>query len=353
MKSKRILSLVCCVLMMIAAALCVNKEVFGYDAEPAGEQTATPSDTVSVLPDGTIVVHTRPLTNFGGYAGPVPLDISISNTGVITDITALPNGESPGFFKRAEKLLSSWKGLSAAEAETLKVDAVTGATYSSEAIKANVQAGVRYYLKDADKSKKPFEMPLKMWIAFAVTLIACIVPLLVKNKIYMTVQLIANVVVLGFWCGQFLDYYLMLKYLSTGISLPVGLTAILMLVSAFVYPVFGRPQYYCSHVCPFGSAQILLGKITKHKIKLSAKAVKGLDWFRKILWAALMLLLWCDVLTRWMDYELFQVFLIQSAPTAVIVAAALFLILSVFIPRPYCRFVCPTGSLIKRAENIG
>ncbi|MDE6339966.1 MAG: 4Fe-4S binding protein, partial [Muribaculaceae bacterium] len=172
------------------------------------------------------------------------------------------------------------------------------------------------------------------------------------NKIYITVQLIANVVVLGFWCGQFLDYALMLKYISTGIALPVGLTSIAMLVAAFIYPIFGHPQHYCNHICPLGSAQILMGEILNYKIKIGAKTINALNWFRKILWAVLMLMLWGDVYARWMDLELFQAFMFESAPVGIIIAALVFIALSTVVARPYCRFVCPTGSLFKRAENL-
>ena len=144
----------------------------------------------------------------------------------------------------------------------------------------------------------------------------------------------------------------MLNFISSGVSLPVSLTAVIMLVAAFIYPLFGRPQHYCNHICPLGSAQILAGEICQYKIKIGIKTIKALNWSRKILWAVLMLMLWGEVATEWMDYELFQAFLFDSAPTAIIVIATAFVVLSAVIPRPYCRFVCPTGSLIKCAENI-
>ncbi len=126
-----------------------------------------------------------------------------------------------------------------------------------------------------------------------------------------------------------------------------------MLVAAFIYPLFGHPQHYCTHICPLGSAQQLVGQICGYKIHISPKVLKGLDWFRKILWAVLMLLLWTDCLTGWMDLELFQAFQVQSASWWIIGAALVFVALSAVVSRPYCRFVCPTGSLFKRAENIG
>lgn len=354
MKYSKLVSLACCVLMMCAAAICVNKSLGGHAyAAPAVEAVPVSTDTITRLPDGSAVIHTAYLTKADGFAGPVPLDIHVSAQGVITSIEPLPNAETPKFFRRASTLFDAWVGKNVKDVNASEIDGISGATYSSNAIKANVDAGVNYYLKQSAPVKKNANLPLKMWVALAVTLAACVIPLFVKSKAYLTVQLVANVVVLGFWCGQFLDYAVMLKYLSHGISLPLGLTAIAMLIAAFVYPLFGHPQHYCSHVCPFGSAQILLGKISKYKIKLGVKLIKGLDWFRRLLWAALMLLLWCDVLTDWMDLELFQAFMFESAPVGIIVAASLFLLLSIVVSRPYCRFVCPTGSLIKCAENIG
>ena len=41
-------------------------------------------------------------------------------------------------------LLSSWNGLTPKEGRELKVDAVSGATFSSDAIIRNVRAGLRY-----------------------------------------------------------------------------------------------------------------------------------------------------------------------------------------------------------------
>lgn len=346
----RILSLLCCIVMMCAAALCVNKTLLGHKAETKTKNVPELTDTIATLPDGTQVIHTAVLCNATGYAGSTPLDIYIRD-GKISKISSLENGETPNFYEKASNLFGNWQGKTPGQAAELKVDAVSGATYSSEAIKANMTAGLNYYLNTQQQSGIG-SLPWKMWVALGVTLAACLLPLFVKSKKYRIVQLIANVVVLGFWCGQFLDYSLMLRYLSNGIELPAGLAAIAMLIAAFIYPLFGHPQYYCNHVCPLGSAQILVSELVPFKIHLSPGLVTFLDWLRKLLWAVLMLLLWADVATDWMNLELFQAFLFKSASWWIIIVAILFVLLSGIISRPYCRFVCPTGSLFKRAENI-
>ena len=46
-----------------------------------------------------------------------------------------------------EKLSTAWNGVPASEAASLEVDAVTGATYSSEGLISNVRSGIIYYLQ--------------------------------------------------------------------------------------------------------------------------------------------------------------------------------------------------------------
>lgn len=353
MKRYKIVSLIVCILMMCATAMIVNRSIFGIslDRVEKNNESAAQSDSIVSLGGGEFLVNTASLTDAQGYAVPVPLTIRIKD-GVIEDVEALPNAETPGFFRRASAILGEWKGKSVEEAAKIHPDAVSGATYSSEAIKANVEAGLECWLQDPSVGGGS-GMPWKLWVAFGVTLAACVVPLFFKNKIYHRLQLVANIIVLGFWCGQFLDYALILKWLSSGMALPACLIAILMLTAAFIYPLFGRPQYYCTHICPLGSAQELVAEICRYKIKISPRVIKGLDWFRRILWAVLMLALWMDIWKGWMDLELFQAFMFESAPVGVIIAAVLFVALSAVVSRPYCRFVCPTGSLFKRAENIG
>ncbi|MDE6298105.1 MAG: FMN-binding protein, partial [Muribaculaceae bacterium] len=323
----RFFSLLIVLLMLAAAAISVNKAVFGHDLDQSSESeklSATPSDNITVNPDGSIVIHTASLPGvINGYAGPVPLDIYIKDNR-ITDIKALPNVETPSFFNRASDLFDNWIGKTVDEALDMKVDAVSGATYSSTAIINNINTGLASY--EGSTSSAASSTPLKVWIAFAVCLAACIIPLFVRNRLYHNVQLIANVIVLGFWCGQFLDFALILKYISSGFILPIGLVAILMLIAAFIYPLFGRPEHYCNHICPLGSAQQLAGELCSLKIHMSPKLIKGLEWFRRILWALLMLSLWTGCLTGWMDLELFQAFQFETASLWILAAAAILII---------------------------
>ena len=96
----------------------------------------------------TYVVNTTTLApTVKGYAGATPLKIHIKNDRIVK-IEALPNREAHNVFLRAEKgLFGKWTGKQVGEASKQKVDAVSGATYSSNAIKENVKRGLAYYRK--------------------------------------------------------------------------------------------------------------------------------------------------------------------------------------------------------------
>ena len=344
-------------------------KIFGYDLREGQAPSAvveTNNDTLLVQPDGSIVVSTRLLAkDVQGYGGPVPLRIHINKGGVVDSIEAEPNAETPDFFNHASTLLGQWQGKTVDEAMAEEVDAVTGATFSSRAIIANMQRGLAYAKQHAalgnasdavgSAEASGVSASSKGWTlggiaALIVVLMGAVVPLFVKNRRWHYVQLSLNVIVLGLWTGTFVSYTLLMRLFSGGVSLAtLGTLAapLLMVLVAMLYPLAGRPGHYCAHVCPFGSAQELAGKLTRRKPRLSPRLNRALNVFRNVLWGVLMVLMLTATWTAWMDYELFTAFLYTSASTWVIVLAVLFLVLSVWVPRPYCRFVCPTGNLFR------
>ena len=371
----RLLSLVVVVLILAAAAILRDGRILGHDLREAHEAKALKNDTLEVTPDGAFVVSTKPLAkDVQGYGGPVPLKIHIKD-GRVAAVEAEPNAESPDFFNRAKELLNHWQNKSVDEALAEEVDAVSGATFSSRAIIANMQRGLAYAQKRGqwseegsvgalgtsappivggeDGSVGGLETGASPIVALVVVLLGAVVPLFYNNRRLHLVQLAVNVVVLGLWTGTFVSYTLFLRVFAGGVSLSaIGALAapLLMLIVALIYPLAGRSGHYCANICPFGSAQELAGKLSRRKLRITPRMLKLLSVLRNLLWGVLMALLLTGTCTAWIDYELFTAFLYSSASVWVIVLAALFLVLSVWVPRPYCRFVCPTGALIKSVE---
>ena len=75
-----------------------------------------------------------------GYNGVVNAAVVVSPENKIMGVVLGENGETPRFLERLRNagFLKRWNGKTPAEAAKLKVDAVTRATYSSDAVKSEV-----------------------------------------------------------------------------------------------------------------------------------------------------------------------------------------------------------------------
>lgn len=105
----------------------------------AGDQTMTKENGMTVINTTTLGKDVQ------GYIGATPLKIYIEKNKVVK-IEALKNQETPKYFLKVKKaLLDKWNGLKVKDAKNLKIDAVTGATYSSDAVIENVKLGLDYY----------------------------------------------------------------------------------------------------------------------------------------------------------------------------------------------------------------
>ena len=121
----------CCSLMVVALML-----------------TSWMVDDTMTKENGMTVINTTSLgKDVQGFLGTTPLKIYIQKNKVVK-IEALKNQETPKYFLKVKKnLLDQWNGVKVKDAKKMKVDAVTGATYSSKAVIENVQLGLDYYSK--------------------------------------------------------------------------------------------------------------------------------------------------------------------------------------------------------------
>lgn len=352
-KIKAFVGLVVGLILLSSLALAKHGAWMEHDFRGKHEvQQAVNNDTLQTLADGSMVVNTSALgADITGYAGKVPLKITIAN-GVVTHIEALPNDETPDFFNHAASLFNQWKSKTVDEAVSMKVDAVSGATFSSRAIIGNMQRGLAYAKQTQAAPETPtFDTSAKNLMGIVVVLMAALLPFFVKNRRYRICQMMINVVVLGFWCGTFLSYASLMGYAAHGMDVVTAVIPIIMLITAFIYPLLGKKSYYCTNVCPFGSLQQVAATCVKHKVKIKPSVLRALNHFRQLLWVALMLLIWGGVWSDWINYEPFTAFIFQSASWVVVAIAASFVLLSTVVTRPYCRFVCPMGTLLKISQG--
>jgi hypothetical protein len=107
--------------------------------------SASRNDGVITKENGMTVINTTELTrDVKGFKGGTPVKIFIKKDKIVK-VEALPNRETPKFFEMVKPMLKYWEGKKVSKAIKNEPDAVTGATYSSDAIMKNVQIGLEYY----------------------------------------------------------------------------------------------------------------------------------------------------------------------------------------------------------------
>lgn len=340
-----------CLMLMIVIPITHSHKLVGKDIGKTPESQAVTSADADSL---TVINTTELCKDVHGFKGATPVEITIRD-GKIDHITALPNEETPSYQRKVEDagLLRALDGMTVEEAKKADIDAVTGATYTSYSLIDNIRAGLSTAVGETPSKVQPSEpkADAKFFVTLLVIVLGAVLPLFLKNKKYRYLQLMLNVGILGLWGGTFISYNMMVTSLTYGLAGIVLVPMALLLVTAFIYPMFGRTDHYCTWLCPYGSLQDLAGKCCNKKLHLSGTVVRALTTFRQVLWFVLMWLLWTGLCFDWMDYEVFAAFMIKSASPVVLCIAIVFVLLSVFVNRPYCRFVCPTGTLFKLSEG--
>lgn len=84
-----------------------------------------------------------------GYAGATPLRIVLDENSNIKEVKLLENEETPRFVQRVAEggLFDAWNGMTVDEALKAQVDAVSGATYTSNGVKGSLKARLEAYQK--------------------------------------------------------------------------------------------------------------------------------------------------------------------------------------------------------------
>lgn len=118
--------------LLLAVALCLQSFMVG--------------DDTMTKEDGVYIINTTEIgKDIEGYQATTPLKVYIKKDKV-EKIEFLKSQETPKYYAKVKKaLLNTWDGKKVKDAKALKVDAVTGATFSSDAVIENVRLALDYY----------------------------------------------------------------------------------------------------------------------------------------------------------------------------------------------------------------
>lgn len=291
-----------------------------------------------------------------GYAGPTPLLIALDKDGKIMQVKLLANRETPGFLNSVIKAgyLDSWNGLTVNEALQKNVDAVSGATYSSKGIQNSLKARLAVVSKQnvTETIDNGALLPnICILLVVIMALICFFNPQ--KTKTLRLVTLLLSIGILGFWRNASMSLLKFYSWLTSGITWPLEWVLIVIFALAVLLPLFTGRAFYCTYLCPMGALQELAGKACKKKVVVPKTAVTILLIIRKLFLLTLLILVAANAGIDLAFAEPFSVFSVQSITLFSIVFAAIVLVVSLFINRAWCRFLCPTGLLFDLVRRVG
>lgn len=294
-----------------------------------------------------------------GYGGPIEMLVGVDPDGHILEATVVEQRESPGFFRLVERsdLIDNYTEHSVTAPLQLgkDLDAVTGATVSSEGIASAVRTAVRDIAADGLNAPLP---PEKRSIQFGWPEI---VLLLLFSSGYIGHKmrggpwkqrvrwgtLIAGMVFIGFIYTAPLTITMIISLLSGyWPDWHTNLYWYLLIGGILFVTTVDAKNPYCSWFCPFGAFQECLAAVAKARRYRPRDLNMPLKWVQRGL--ALTAIALGLVLRRpgVASYEPFAT-LFDLRGTAV---QWIFLVLLVFASlmmyRPFCGYLCPIDPVV-------
>jgi electron transport complex protein RnfG len=99
--------------------------------------------------DGTYIVNTTTIANdVEGYAGPTPVEVYIKKNKIVK-VVPLKTMDGPKYVAKVKNgMLTKYEGMKIEKKAPLpKVDGVTGATFTSDAMREHINRAIAYYQK--------------------------------------------------------------------------------------------------------------------------------------------------------------------------------------------------------------
>jgi Na+-translocating ferredoxin:NAD+ oxidoreductase RnfG subunit len=305
-----------------------------------------------------------------GFGGKIGLAIRVDDpNGRLAGFHIVRSNETPAYLELLRSWCDSLPGLALFKGEPFAgVDAVSGATISSEAILSALQISSRRFAEQVlgrqvePVAERPAARARHVPDVAGIYLIGVFVLALVVTYTggfwSRLVVLCGSLIVGGLWLNA--------QYSSDQIvTLLSWHTPAAALAGAFLF-VIGIPlvailvgNVYCGYICPFGAAQELLGYIVPRRFKppLSAESMRKARFVKYVMLLVVIAVFFASRnRTTLASDPLICVFSLQltghDIRSAVLWIAAAGLVGSVFCTRFWCRYLCPAGAFLSLLNAV-
>lgn len=289
-----------------------------------------------------------------GYGGKLQVVIKTNPTGEIERVILDDHSETPSYINKlfTTKYLKQFEKLSIIDPNHFRsIDAISGASTSSTAIKNAVLLAAEAYnvevLRQEAGQFKPimnYQFGLPEVTVIALLLIYFLVRVIrkVPQKRMQQLAALISLILLGFIFNQSIGLSRLVGLLSGWLPpLAINLAFYLLLGSTLIIILWKKENFYCQWACPFGGVQDSISSLTN----ANKKMIHQLTWIPKLFtWLALAIafLFRSPDLT---DYTIFSALFDFTAGDFIFILLATTMVTSIFIHRPWCRYLCPVGEV--------
>jgi hypothetical protein len=289
-----------------------------------------------------------------GYGGPMKVAVAVDLEGVVVGTAVADHVETPSFFNRVidGDFLDQLLGKPYSDPFQLDedLDSITGATYTASALAAATLEGSQRLA--SQQLGLEVESPPQPKIVFGIPEITVLALYGVGyfahqrkfkyKKQARWVMLLTGMIVLGFWYNLPLTISKINTFLlGFWPQWQTNLYWYFLIGGLFLVLTVDNKNAYCAWFCPFGAAQECMGVIGGAKLAGPRKYRRFFLWLQRgLAWAAIMIaLLFRNPGVS--SYEVFGTLFSFTGSMVLFVLLGIMLVMSMFVKRPWCNFLCP------------
>ena len=257
----------------------------------------------------------------------------------------------------------SWDEVAGMDPRAAGIEGVSGASLTSMSIANGIRRRFQSSNQAAESAATVARRPphfstadTGITITIAVATLFCFTRLRGKAWARRAFQ-VALIGYLGFMNGQILAQSLLAGWAASAIPWRAAPGLALLAAAALAVPWTTRRQLYCSHICPHGAAQELIGRMShcwsRRPLVIPRGIERGLRWIPPMLVALVVFVTMLNVPLNLAGIEPFDAYLIRTAGAATIAVAVAGLIAAALVPMAYCKYGCPTGLLLSFVRSHG